>query len=297
MLAEQATPSQPVHFASQSCPQDAMSGFGQTANRQAVDDSQSSALDAARGFGYSSNQQFPQQGSQQAYQHQYPAPQYPQQYSNASSNQFPQQSQFISSSVPSYSSASQHGMPDPYNIGAYQHAYQQNSQSAQPASYHAQQHLQPTTSLHATPAQYMNGTYAQTPVQFAAHSQPSALSSQLSTASSVSSVAPSTASFAHTAIPQQQTGTSVFGSDYITGIVTKQPCELLPLSICHSFSCCTASWLQGSWYYLCQHNPHLCNGFTMCSISLYTVLYTAYKQPKVTHGISVWLAVSLREPQ
>lgn len=64
----------------------------------------------------------------------------------------------------------------------------------------------------------MNGTYAQAPVQFAAaHSQPSALSSQLSMASSVSSLAPSTASFAHTAIPQQQTGTSIFGGDYITG--------------------------------------------------------------------------------
>lgn len=226
MLADQANSAQPSFHASQSWPQDNSAAFRQCADRQATGDSQASAVDAARGFGYSHNQQYPQHGSQQAYQNNYAGQQYSHSQSSACSNQYPQQSQFISS-IPSYNTAqtaSQQGMANPYNASAYQNQYQQQSQPTQMASHYTQSQLQ-----QAGPAQSMSGSYTQLPNSYSMHTQPSALSSQLSTTGSASSLAPS-GSFASTTTAQQQTGTSIFGGDYISGAFTYTLACFMPTS-------------------------------------------------------------------
>ena len=144
------------------------------------------------------------------YSNQHPGQQYSQQYSNTSQGQYPQQSQFISSSYPTYNSPqTQSQQSAAHAPSAYQNHQQPSQNQYQQQSQHAQapQHLQTSHS------------------QTSAH----ALSTQVSAAG-----AGSLMSHVSAPLTSQQTGASLFGGDYVTGANAHPTC----------CSCCTL--LQGS---------------------------------------------------
>lgn len=157
------------------------------------------------------------------YSNLYPGQHYAQQNSTASCNQHPQQNHFSSSSLPTYEALtqalSQQGTSTPFNSNGYQNQYQPQSYPAQPSAYLATSQSQPMSAQHAmqTPA---SSSYSQTNSFYpAAQAQPAhqMLSTQTSYASSGNSMAHPSASFSSTASAEHQTGSSMFGGDYVTG--------------------------------------------------------------------------------